>query len=214
MLQRPPMVRAGPCRHSEVMTPQTLQIIRQDHAALSWVLRSLLQMVDEGPGDAPLRYFDVMRTMLFYIDEFPERLHHPKESNLLFPKLVRLQPALMPVIQRLEEDHMSGERRVWELQHRLLAWELIGESRRNAFTGPVRTYVQFYLEHMRVEEAELLPVAEALFTPADWDELDAAFATEREPLGSGLRDPHYDRLFSRILRTGARPAGATAPVAM
>jgi hemerythrin-like domain-containing protein len=178
------------------------------------VLRSLLQMLDEGPGDAPLRYFDVMRTMLFYIDEFPERLHHPKESNLLFPKLVRLRPALMPVIQRLEEDHMSGERRVWELQHRLLAWELIGDSRKDAFTGAARTYVQFYLEHMRVEEAELLPVAEALFTPVDWDELDAAFVTEREPLGSGIRDPHYDRLFARILRTGSRPAGATAPMAM
>jgi hemerythrin-like domain-containing protein len=214
MLQSPPMVPEGPSRHSDGMTPATLTIIRQDHAALSWVLRSLLQMVDEGPGDAPLRYFDVMRTMLFYIDEFPERLHHPKESNLLFPKLVRLRPALMPVIQRLEEDHMSGERRVWDLQHRLLAWELIGESRQEAFTGPARTYVQFYLEHMRVEEAELLPVAQALFTPADWEELDTAFTAEREPLGSGLRDPHYDRLFSRILRTGSPPVDIVAPIAM
>jgi hypothetical protein len=31
--------------------------------------------------------FDVLRAMLFYIDEFPERLHHTKESELLFPKL-------------------------------------------------------------------------------------------------------------------------------
>ena len=30
--------------------------------------------------------FSTLRAMLFYIDEFPERLHHPKESDLLFPE--------------------------------------------------------------------------------------------------------------------------------
>jgi hypothetical protein len=44
------------------------------------------------PGDEPERFFDVLRAMLFYIDEFPERLHHPKESDLLFPKLARRVP--------------------------------------------------------------------------------------------------------------------------
>jgi hemerythrin-like domain-containing protein len=28
----------------------------------------------------------VLRSMMFHIDEFPERLHHPKETELLFPK--------------------------------------------------------------------------------------------------------------------------------
>src|SRR5688572_33508356 len=103
------------------------QIIRDEHGALSAMLRSLAMMIDQGPGDAPERFFDVLRAMLFYIDEFPERRHHPKESNLLFPKLARRQPDLMPVIQRLEADHMGGERRVRDLQHLLLAWEPLGE---------------------------------------------------------------------------------------
>jgi hemerythrin-like domain-containing protein len=30
------------------------------------------------------QFFDVLRAMLFYVDEFPERLHHPKESALLY----------------------------------------------------------------------------------------------------------------------------------
>ena len=29
--------------------------------------------------------------------------------------------------------------------------------------------------------------------------LDAAFAAEHDPLTGGLRDPHYDRLFTRIV---------------
>src|SRR5690606_10305416 len=97
------------------------------------MLRSLTMMIGHGPGDAPERFFEVLRAMLFYIDEFPERRHHPKESDLLFPRLARAAPALMPVIERLEAEHMRGEGKVRELQHLLLAWELIGESRRNAF---------------------------------------------------------------------------------
>ena len=41
------------------------------------MLRSMLMMVERGPGDNPEKFFDVLRAMLFYIDEFPERLHHP-----------------------------------------------------------------------------------------------------------------------------------------
>ena len=80
------------------MAYSALQIIRDEHAAVAAVLRSLLMMIERGPGDAPERFFDVLRAMLFYIDEFPERLHHPKESDLLFPRLARAAPALMSVI--------------------------------------------------------------------------------------------------------------------
>jgi hemerythrin-like domain-containing protein len=128
-----------------------LQIIRDEHAAVAAMLRSMQMLVDRGPGDAPERFFDVLRAMLFYIDEFPERRHHPNESNLLFPRLARYQPDLMPVIQRLEEEHMRGEARVRELQHLLLAWDLMGESRRAAFCDAAREYVRFYLDHMHTE---------------------------------------------------------------
>ena len=90
------------------MSHSTLRIIGDEHQAVAAVLRSLGLMVERGPGDDPERFFDVLRAMLFYIDEFPERLHHPKESDLLFPKVARREPALLPVIERLERDHMRG----------------------------------------------------------------------------------------------------------
>ncbi len=192
------------------MPHTTLQIIRDEHAALSAVLRSLMMMIDRGPGDEPERFFDVLRAMLFYIDEFPERLHHPKESDLLFPRLARAAPELMPVIQRLEADHMNGEGKVRELQHLLLGWELIGESRRNAFADTARVYVAFYLVHMQTEERLLLPVAEKIFSDDDWAQLDAAFLRDRDPLAGGPRDPGYDRLFTRIVLTAPAPIGVGA----
>ena len=67
------------------MPSTSLRTIREDHASLAAVLHSLRLMLDQGPGDQPAAFFDVMRAMLFYIDEFPERQHHPKESEWLFP---------------------------------------------------------------------------------------------------------------------------------
>ena len=187
-----------------------LQIIRDEHAAVSAVLRSLLQMLERGPGDTPERFFDVLRAMLFYIDEFPERLHHPKESELLFPRLARVAPELMPVIRRLEADHMKGEGRVRELQHMLLAWELLGDMRRAAFSEAAQEYVRFYLDHMRVEETEVLPVALDKLDEDDWAALNAAFRQERDPLAGGEPDPRYDRLFTRIVMKAPAPIGVGA----
>jgi hemerythrin-like domain-containing protein len=189
------------------MTHNALQIIRDEHAALAAVLRSLGMMLERGPLDEPERFFGVVRAMLFYIDEFPERLHHPKESDLLFPKIARVAPELMPVIGRLESDHMQGEGRVRGLQHLLLAWELIGESRRDVFMDAAREYLAFYLEHMRIEETQILPAAEKLLAPADWETLDEAFLASRDPLAGGLREPCYDRLFTRIVMSAPAPIG-------
>ncbi|HYF16835.1 MAG TPA: hemerythrin domain-containing protein [Ramlibacter sp.] len=188
-------------------TPLALQVIRDEHGGLAAVLRSLGLMLERGPGDAPERFFDVLRAMLFYIDEFPERLHHPAESNLLFPKLARVRPDLMPVIERLEADHLQGEGRVRELQHLLLGWELIGDSRRPAFTEAVKAYVDFYLAHMRAEEQEILPAAKASLSAADWAQLDDAFGGHGDPLVSRERDPCYDRLFTRIVLSAPAPIG-------
>ncbi len=189
------------------MSHLAASIIHEEHAAVAAVLRSLLAMIRQGPGNEPERFFDVLRAMLFYIDEFPEQRHHPKESNLLFPKLARAHPELMPVINKLEHDHMAGEGRVRSLQHMLLGWELLGETRRAPFEQQAREYVDFYLKHMRTEETELMPAAEKGLSAQDWAELDAAFEADRDPLAGGVRDRHYDRLFTRIVLTAPAPIG-------
>ena len=180
---------------------RSLEIIRDEHASQATVLRAMQTMVDQGPGDAPPLYFDVMRGMLFYIDEFPQRQHHPKESELLFPRVLRAAPELQPLVDRLEREHQRGEAAVRELQHLLLAWELLGESRKRAFVEACSHYIAFSNEHMHLEETALLPVAQASFSPADWAALDTAFSQNRDPLsGKYPSDPAYDRLFARVMR--------------
>jgi hemerythrin-like domain-containing protein len=96
------------------------------------------------------------------------------------------------------------------LQHQLLAWELIGDARRLEFAEAAKNYVAFYREHMRVEEAQLLPVAQKVLTDNDWAVLDAAFQRSRDPLAGGSYDPCYDRLFTRIVTRAPAPVGVGA----
>ena len=190
------------------MRHRTLDIIRDEHSSLAAMLQSMRMMVERGPGDDPRNFFDVLRAMLFYIDEFPERRHHPKESQLLFPRVAKAAPEVGLAIARLDRDHEYTERAVRDVQLLLLAWELLGESRRQQFTTEFTRYVNLYLEHMRLEEAEVLPAAERALTAADWDALDAEFEKNCDPLtGKYQPDPVYEALFSRIVRQAPAPIG-------
>ena len=193
------------------MVRASIQIIHDEHTTLASMLRSIGMMVTRGPGTDPQNYFDVMRAMLFYIDEFPERLHHPKETELLFPPVARLAPETAEVIARLDKDHHKGESAVRELQHQLMAWELLGEARRSVIEDAAKRYLGFYLEHMRLEETVILPAALRVLGDADWQEIDAAFATNCDPLtGKYPRDPIYEKLFTRIVTLAPAPIGLGA----
>jgi hemerythrin-like domain-containing protein len=183
-----------------------LGIIREEHAAVSALLRSLRLLVEKGPGEQRPRFFETLRAMLFYLDEFPERRHHPNESHLLFPMLLRAAPDLQPVIEKLDADHAAGEHRVRELQHMLVGWEVLGDARRAGFVAAVQEYVRLYLQHMQVEETYLLPQAARVLAPAQQAELDAAFSAARDPL-VGARDPAYEELFDRIVQQAPSPIG-------
>lgn len=190
------------------MNRSTLKIIRDEHSSLAAMLQSMRMLVDKGPGESRRQFFDVLRAMLFYIDEYPERLHHPKESNLLFPKVIRASKKVMGAIDKLERDHQYSEKAARELQHQLLAWELLGPSRREAFEQSFRKYVDFYLEHMHLEESVILPEAEAVLTEADWDEIDNEFAKNADPLTGNYPPPaEYEQLFGLIVQRAPAPIG-------
>lgn len=86
------------------MAHESIRIIHDEHSALSAMLRSLGMMVERGPGDQAEDFFLCCGRTPFYIDEFPERLHHTKESDLLFP-------ACGPAGARGHGDHCAAGKR-------------------------------------------------------------------------------------------------------
>jgi len=188
-------------------TPNALRIIRQEHTALAALLRSMALLVRDARRRNRAPDFRVLRAMLFYVDEFPERLHHVKESTMLFPRLRECTPDAAAVLARLDREHKSGGARIRELEHKLIAWELLGDARRNTFEEALDNYVAFYLEHMRIEETEVLPLAERHFGEADWLMLERAFGSHRDPLLTPGPETPYVELFRKIVNTTPAPYG-------
>jgi len=190
----------------------TIQIIRGEHSTLSAVLRSIGLLLTESRRHGIEPDFQVLRAMLFYIDEFPEKVHHTKESELLFPKIRERSDEGAAVLDRLDADHAASHRAVLELEHDLLALEMMADAadadaRRVAFEAKMHGYVTSYLEHMRLEEVEMLPLAERVLGAGDWAALDAAFMKNRDPLTHREGDDAFRPLFKKILMTLPAPLG-------
>jgi len=184
-----------------------LDVIRDEHQALAAMLRSMPLLVAQAQREGHAPDFGVLRAMLFYVDEFPERLHHPKESELLFPALRQRCPELADTLDRLDADHARGEAAIRELEHALLAYEVLGAPRRQAFVDAMERYIHGYLSHMAAEEHEVLPAARAHLTDADWAALDAAFAANQDPLTGHPANSEFQPLFQKILRSAPAPVG-------
>lgn len=185
-------------------THPSLTIIHHEHRALSAMLRSISLLLSEHRRRNTLPDFDALQAMLFYVDEFPEKLHHPKESRLLFPKLRGRNARLDAVLDRLDRDHARGEQAIRELEHALLGFRMMSgtdqcEARRRNFEMLMKQYTDFYLDHMHVEETEILPLAETALSADEWAELDAAFLQNRDPLAGYEADEAYRPLFRKIL---------------
>jgi hemerythrin-like domain-containing protein len=189
------------------MQARSLTIIRDEHQALAAVLRSMKLLLAEHRRRGTLPDFGVVRAMLFYVDEFPERLHHKKESDLLFPKIRQRSAEAAAVLDRLDAEHAKGEGAIRELGHALLGFEMMGQARREAFERALDIYVEHYLEHMRTEETQILPLAQRVLTADDWRELDAAFDANRDPLTGHQPEAAYAAVFSRIVNTLPSPFG-------
>ena len=190
------------------MKPESIRVIQEEHGTIAAIAKSLGMMIERGPRDDLPGYFEVVGAMLCYIDEFPERLHHPKETELLFPKVAQRVPEIAKLIGQLDKEHTRGEFAIGDLQYLLKAWELLGPTRREAFEVAAKHHLQFYMEHIRLEETEIIPAAMRVLDAGDWEEVDAAFASNVDPLnGKYPRDPIYDRLFTRIVMRAPAPIG-------
>jgi hemerythrin-like domain-containing protein len=184
-----------------------LDVLCDEHHALAAMLRSMSLLVAQAQREQHAPDFSVLRAMLFYVDEFPERLHHPKESELLFPRVRQRCPQLAATLDRLDADHLRGEVAIRTLEHALLAYEVLGESRRTDFVEAMERYVSGYLSHMAVEEGEILPAARVHLTDADWAVLDSAFASNRDPFTGHEADDVFRPLFSKIVMSAPAPVG-------
>lgn len=185
---------------------KAIRILRDEHRSLAAVLHGL-QHLAQAAQDATVRpRFEVFRAMIRYIDEFPERLHHPKEDACLFARLAARAPETRPLIDALRAEHVESAKRVRDLEHALDEFERSWPHWSGAFLAEVEDYVEFHRRHMRREELEVLPAAERALTGDDWHAIEEAFAGNDDPIAD-LREQDLAQLYTRIVSIAPAPIG-------
>jgi hemerythrin-like domain-containing protein len=186
---------------------QAIRIIRDEHQSLAAVLHALAYTVREIRDRKAEPDFRLLGAIVYYIDTFPERFHHPKEDAWLFRLLEVRHPGARALLDRLRSEHRAGAAKLRQLEQVLVRYQQGGGAEFAAFAAVVEAYVAFERSHMHSEETEVIPLAEKHLTPPDWEAIDAAFLDHADPLlGDAARD-EYHELFRRIVNLAPPPIG-------
>lgn len=185
---------------------RSIRIIQDEHRAITAIVEALRQIVAEVAAGHAAPDFELLHAMFRYIEAFPERLHHPKEDDYLFARLRLRRPDAAPLLDRLHGEHVRGREAFAELNAALELCE------RDAATLPdfgarVERYAQFHWQHMRCEEDEVLPLAARALTADDWVAIDAAFASNDDPIVGVSASREFRALFRRIVTLAPPPLG-------
>jgi hemerythrin-like domain-containing protein len=189
---------------------EAIRILRDEHRSMSAVLHGLQELARTAQNPLVRPDFTVLRAMIYYIDAFPERLHHPKEDDVLFPRVLARAPAAAALVQELRDEHEKGAALIRELDRALVAFEVGWPYGADRFAELVRAYSSFHWDHMRKEEKALLPLAEAALSEEDWKVVATEFQRNEDPIAD-LREKDFAELFHRIVAIAPAPVGLGKP---
>ncbi|MGL4408383.1 MAG: hemerythrin domain-containing protein [Zoogloea sp.] len=184
---------------------KAIDIIHDEHRALAAVLKSLEFVVKGIQSGRFEPDFPLICTMLDYINRVPEELHHPKEDQVLFPRIRECCPETGPIIDALEAEHCQGPRNLLALMAALVHYQSVGPAGLADFAKEVETYLQFNWDHLNQEEEKLFPLIKGRLSAADWAVIDAEFEANKSPWAGPKGE--FEALFSRIVNMTPAPMG-------
>ncbi|MHB1373698.1 MAG: hemerythrin domain-containing protein [Thauera sp.] len=187
------------------MSNKSLDIIHDEHRALAAMLSGLRGLVASIEAGRLKPDFDLMASMIEYIEMVPEKVHHPKEDTYLFAKLRLRSDEALPIIERLEGEHREGDARIATLRAALDTYRRDGDAGFAGFQAALKTYIEHEWQHMNTEEHLIFPLARKHLTAEDWAEIDAAFLANDNPWQGPAGQ--YAALFTRIVNVAPAPVG-------
>jgi hemerythrin-like domain-containing protein len=186
--------------------PSQIDEILSEHRSIRAVLDGMNYLVRERRTAGAAVDPKVFGAMLYYLDVFAERVHHPREEAGVF-EVVRHRNARMDaILDELDREHESGESAMRSLEQAYLRYLEGGDRELAAFARKVESYVENYLEHMRREEELVLPYARELLAAGESTPSAAAGADIADPL-HGAESTDYRKLFARIVNLAPPPIG-------
>ncbi|BBO21545.1 MAG: hemerythrin domain-containing protein [Burkholderiales bacterium] len=189
------------------MLNSALTMILDEHRSMAAVTHGLRFLVREMREKGTEPDSKLLWAMLYYIETFPQKLHHPKEEAYLFRRLkMRTREADKAILQ-LEEQHRTGIEHVKALEVALGRYQAGAPGGREAFMAAAETFADEIAIHMALEENVLIPLAKQHLQREDWAEIADAFGENGDPRFGAEPDHEFRSLFSRIVNLAPPPIG-------
>lgn len=151
-----------------------------EHVNFSRLLELLEAEVAEFHEDGHPQYA-MMVDILYYMQTYCDRFHHPKE-DLAFRRLAERDPSLLSLVTTLRQEHRvlaQAGQELMELLSEVAEDVMIPRAQLEAAAA---TYLVYYRHHLNREERDVLPRATVLLDVQDWAAIDAAMPTTPDPL--------------------------------
>jgi hemerythrin-like domain-containing protein len=187
--------------------PKALNVIKDEHRSLGAILHGFLFLVDEIKAGRMQPDFKLLHAMLYYLENFPEKLHHPKEDAFLHHYMRLRSPEAGAILDVVEEEHRHSHAQSEAMLAALDNYEKSGAAGRDAFLDVVKSYAEFQWRHIEREEDQVLPLALSILKPEDWAAIDAAFSAHQDPFTSYEHIKEFRHLFREIVRLAPPPIG-------
>ncbi len=166
--------------------------VEHDH-----ILRKLnlleLQYLDMCRGKAP--DYSLMRSIIVYIQEYPEKIHHPLEDMIFSILLERVDDA--GFVQEIITEHTQLEDVTRRLRESLESLSS-GIVTKEEIKQQLSVFLVGQRQHIYIEEVKVYPLVQSILTKKDWKQLQSMVPILDEPIfGRRTRDD-YERLYREI----------------
>ena len=175
---------------------ESINLWQAEHRHFARLLDLLEQQVAAFHADNEPN-FELMLDLVNYLRFFPDRYHHARE-DVAFACMVKRDPSLKPVVERLLQEHRviaaAGAELLKYLQQ--VVDDVVVE--RAKVEAAAATYLVYYRRHLALEDRDIVPRAEQLLTPQDWEAVIAAVPHGTDPLFGENADTRYRELRRQI----------------
>jgi hemerythrin-like domain-containing protein len=139
--------------------------------------------------------FSMMRSIVVYVQEYPELAHHPLEDMVYAILLEREEK--VELLQKLISDHTDLERATRDLRE-CVESHLQGDFSEEKLKQILSNFLIKQRQHLYTEEMEIYPVAQRILTKEDWEKVQSAAPHAGDPVfGERTRDD-YQLLYKEI----------------
>ena len=101
-------------------------------------------------------------------------LHHETEDILLWDRLTTRDPGCVAHVDQMRAQHAEVASQLARIEPQLAPWVATADAGlRDAFAGDIEVLRDTLFAHLGQEEDDILPVAGAVLSQQEWDELEA-----------------------------------------